>query len=111
MARTFTINVVRIQADPNEYVEYAFENDRWNRSLTVAETIDGTREVTTSTTACSAEDVIAALLLSMSQKGVEVLVNKKGGTAVSVQSWLDFSGLMSDTPRSWFMKGYDLKIE
>ncbi|MCR5700484.1 MAG: hypothetical protein K6G49_03640 [Candidatus Saccharibacteria bacterium] len=111
MARTSTINVIKVQADPDEYVEYMFEDGHWSRSLTIAEMIDGTREVTISTIICPAEDVITTLLLSMGQEGVEVSVRKRGGTAVPVQGWRDFSGLMSAAPRSWFMEGHNLKIE
>ena len=112
MAYTFTINVITIQSNPDERVEYAFENGGWSHSITTTEDVDGCREVSTSTSACSAEDVITALLLSMSQKGVEVFVKKRRGTAVSVQGWRQgFSRQIGDTPHTWFGEGSDLKIE
>ena len=111
MAYTYTINMIVIQSNPDERVEYAFEKGSWSRSTMVTEVVDGTREVTTYTSACAAEDVIRALLLSMSQQGVEVFVKKRGGTAVSVQGWRDITRQLKDTPHSWFGEGTDLKIE
>ena len=75
------------------------------------EDVDGYQEVTTSTGACSAEDVITALLLNMSQKGVEIFVKMRGGTAVSTQGWRDFSRQIMDMPYSWFGEDTDIKIE
>ena len=84
-----TINSIMIKISNSETVQFEYSNGKWSRSITTTEISDGTKEVSTSSAACSAEDVIVALLLNMGQEGVLISAGKNPyGTPILAQSWL-----------------------
>lgn len=105
-----TINIISIRRSVDERTYFAYENGAWTRNEeTRTLDDDGTKDVTTSTQACTAEDVIVALLQNMCKEDVNIDVAKRRGTAIPVQYWRAW-GSDLDKPYNG-TGGFDLCIE
>ena len=71
----------------NETIKFLYKDGEWSCRVTTWETVDGIKEENSFINACTAEDVIIALLLDMSHIDKDISVSKGPlGTQVPTQS-------------------------
>ena len=101
----------------DEAIEFSYKEGKWSRCVTTWETVDGVREESSSISACTAEDVIVALLLNMSYYGKDIAVSKGPiGTWVPTQGKIyegDYgrSPYRPDNPLYWLVGNDELKLK
>ena len=82
-----TINIIDIRHADTDSTRnfYVFEGGKWSCNTETTTLDTGILETSTSSRACSAEDVILELLMSIGQRDTTISVCRRFGTPIPVQ--------------------------